>query len=262
MYIHVYYIYTHTGRSMFGGGLWISNLFFFCHASFNALQDRLQSPCAGPLTWQCVPMKLERKSGMASSSSFATRPRAFPWFFILLFVPWKRVRKRVLPSSNVTHDVWCTLQVCSPKPFCWLHWEEIFHSLRQILLRWRKRSWSVADWPASLLPTPCWSAVARWSWWTSLPSAVEIPPRQPAASTVQRHRPRRPRKLRRLAVSVSSCDHFYFVLQCPCECHYFSMFRRNATQECTSKNAQECRRSPGWFSSCLEVVLWLPLIAS
>ena len=55
-----------------------------------------------------------------------------------------------------------------------------------------------------------------------------------------------------------------FILFCnvPCECHYFSMFRRNATQECTSKNAQECTRSPGWFSSCLEVVLWLPLIAS
>ena len=38
-----------------------------------------------------------------------------------------------------------------------------------------------------------------------------------------------------------------FILFCnvPCECHYFSMFRRNAKQECTSKNAQECRRSPG-----------------
>ena len=115
------------------------------------------------------------------------------------------------------------------EPFCWLHWEEIFHSLRQILLRWRKRSWSVADWPASLLPTPCWSAVARWSWWTSLPSAVEIPPRQPAASTVQRHRPRRPRRLRRLAVLVASCD-LFFVMSCAC---HLSMFRSNAAQECT-----------------------------
>ena len=125
-----------------------------------------------------------------------------------------------------------------------------FNSLRQILLRWRKRSWSVADWPASLLPTPCWSAVARWSWWTSLPSAVEIPPRQPAASTVQRHRPRRPRRLRRLAVLVASCD-LFFVMSCAC---HLSMFRSNAAQECT--------RSPWCFSSCLEVVLWLLLIAS
>ena len=61
LYIYIY-IYTHKGLSMFGGGLWISSLFFFCHASSSALQDRLQSPCAGPLKWQCVPMKLERKT--------------------------------------------------------------------------------------------------------------------------------------------------------------------------------------------------------